>query len=148
VERERGETFQSQLGNLATKMLPALDNLNRAVDFALTLPDDHTAEFRQFIDGIVLVNQQMEEVFAAMGVRPISAVGEPFDPHFHEAVATDVAGEYPPNTVTGELLRGYRVGERVIRAAMVKVSTSTRSAQQNSAPRNASAASDDVLETE
>jgi molecular chaperone GrpE len=121
VERERGETFQSQLGNLATKMLPALDNLNRAVDFALTLPDDHTAEFRQFIDGIVLVNQQMEEVFAAMGVRPISAVGEPFDPHFHEAVAVEPSEVYPEGAIFEEVLRGYSIGNRVIRASMVKV---------------------------
>ena len=121
TERERSETFQNQLGNLASKMLPALDNLNRAVDFALTLPDDHTAEFRQFIDGIVLVNQQMEEVFAAMGVRPIAAVGEPFDPHFHEAVAVAPSDQYPDGAIFEEVLRGYSIGGRVVRASMVKV---------------------------
>lgn len=121
MERERSDTFQNQLGNLATKMLPALDNLNRAVDFALTLPDDHTAEFRQFIDGIVLVNQQMAEVFAAMGVRPIASVGEKFDPHFHEAVAVESSEVYPNGSIFEEVLRGYSIGGRVIRPSMVKV---------------------------
>jgi molecular chaperone GrpE len=61
-----------------------------------------------------------------MGVQPIIAVGEPFDPHFHEAVATEETDEFPPQTVTAELLRGYRIGDKVIRPSMVKVSVHPR----------------------
>lgn len=121
TERERKETFQNQIRNLATQMLPALDNLNRAVDFALAMPEEQRSEIQPFIDGVVLVNQQVNDVLAEMGVQPIATVGEMFDPHFHEAVATEESGEFDANTVSAELLRGYRIGERVLRHSMVKV---------------------------
>jgi molecular chaperone GrpE len=121
TERERQETFQNQVGNLATQMLPALDNLNRAVDFGMAMSIEKRAEIQQFFDGILLVNQQINEVLAEMGIQPISSVGRTFDPHYHEAVATDDSGEFEPNTISAELLRGYRIGDRVIRHSMVRV---------------------------
>lgn len=121
VERERRETFQNQVSNLAIQMLPALDNLNRAVDFAMEMPRGEKDEFHQFFDGVVLVNQQVNEVFAEMGIEPIAAVGEMFDPHLHEAAATEDSDEFPPNTICGELLRGYKIGDRVIRHSIVRV---------------------------
>ncbi len=153
VERDRRETFVNQVGNLVSQMLPVLDNLNRALDFAGANGEGRSQDFHQFFEGIVLVNQQLNEVMAEMGVQPIASVGEPFDPHFHEAVATEVSDAFPPNTVTGELLRGYRVGERVVRAAMVKVSTapapSARPVQNVSAPEDQPKPSDsDFLPSE
>ncbi|MEP6900179.1 MAG: nucleotide exchange factor GrpE [Actinomycetota bacterium] len=148
IERERSETFLNQISNLATQILPVLDNMNRALDFAATHSEGKSQDFHQFFEGIILVNQQLNEVLAEMGVSPISAVGAPFDPHFHEAMATEVSGEYPPNTVTGELLRGYRIGDKIIRAAMVKVSTSSRTNAQNGSPETVLNAADDILETE
>lgn len=147
IERDRRETFLSQICNLATQTLPVLDNLNRALDFAASHSDGRSQDFHQFFEGIVMVNQQLNEVLAAMGVAPIAAVGEHFDPHFHEAVATETAAEFPPNMVTGELLRGYRLGEKVIRAAMVRVSVPGVSpGAAASAPELNS--EDDLLETE
>jgi molecular chaperone GrpE len=121
TERERRETFQNQLGNLATQMLPAIDNLHRAVDFALTIPEERRSDIQPFIDGVVLVSQQVNDVLEEMGVQQIATVGEAFDPHYHEAVATEESDEHDPNTISAELLRGYRIGERVIRHSMVKV---------------------------
>ena len=121
TERERRETFQNQLGNLATQMLPAIDNLNRAVDFALTIAEERRADIQPFIDGVVLVSQQVDDVLAEMGVQQIATVGEAFDPHYHEAVATEESDRHDPNTISEELLRGYRIGDRVIRHSMVKV---------------------------
>lgn len=121
TERERGETFANQISNLAMQMLPVLDNLNRALDFAERGADKKAQDFQQFFQGIVLVNQQVNEVLAGMGVAPIASIGERFDPHFHEAVAVEESDVYPPQTVSAELLRGYRLGERVIRPSMVKV---------------------------
>jgi molecular chaperone GrpE len=126
TERERQETFGNQICNLATEMLPVLDNLNRAIDFAAESKEEKTTEFQHFFDGIVLVNQQLNEIFAGMGVVPITSIGERFDPHFHEAVATDDSSDFPQNTVTAELLRGYRLGNRVIRHSMVKVAAASR----------------------
>lgn len=127
IERDRTDTFRNQLGNLATKMLPVLDNLNRALDAASGYNDgvgggDNPQNFQQFFEGIMLVNQQLGEVLEEMGVQPIAAVGEPFDPHFHEAVAAEKDDAVPPNTITAELLRGYKIDDKVIRASMVKVS--------------------------
>jgi molecular chaperone GrpE len=136
VERDRRETFISQISNLVKQMLPVLDNLNRALDFAAQHSEGRVQDFHQFFEGIFLVNQQLNEVLTEMGVQPIASNGMPFDPHFHEAVATEVSADHPPNTVTGELLRGYRIGDRVIRAAMVKVSTAAHPNQKNPAPEN------------
>ncbi len=127
TERERKDTFQNQVGNLATQMLPALDNLNRAIDFAMAMPDEQRAEIQQFFDGIVIVNQQVNEVLAEMGILPIATVGEEFDPYFHEAVATEESVEFEPNTISAELLRGYRIGDRVVRHSMVKVAKAPES---------------------
>jgi molecular chaperone GrpE len=121
VERERRETFQNQVSNIATQMLPALDNLNRAVDFAVELPREERSDFQQFVDGVVLVNQQVNEVLSEMGIEPILTIGEPFDPHLHEAAATEETDEFEPNTVSGELLKGYRIGDRVVRHSIVRV---------------------------
>ena len=121
TERERKETFQNQIGNLAVQMLPALDNLNRAVDFALAMPEEKRVGIQQFLDGVVLVSQQVNDVLSEMGIQPIATVGEVFDPHFHEAVAAEHDEDLEPNTISAELLRGYRIGDRVIRHSMVKV---------------------------
>lgn len=123
IERDRHETFRNLVGDLATQMLPVVDNLGRALDSSDALADGKSPEFQHFLDGIFLVNQQLIEVLAEMGIEPIHAVGEAFDPNFHEAAAADETGEFPPNTVTKELLRGYRMGEKVIRHAVVKVSS-------------------------
>jgi molecular chaperone GrpE len=131
VEKERRETFENQVCNMTTQMLPALDNLNRAVDFAVTLPRDESSELQPFVDGVVLVNQQINEVLAEMGIVPITTVGEPFDPHLHEAAATEETDEFEPNAISGELLKGYRIGDRVIRHSIVRVARPMpRSAEQ------------------
>lgn len=127
VERERSEIYQGQICNLATQMLPVLDNLNRALDFAEKHNESNSEDFHQFYQGMVLVNQQLNEVLAEMGVSPIATIGENFDPYFHEAVATEETASCPPNTITDEFLRGYCIGERLIRAAMVKVAVPPKS---------------------
>jgi molecular chaperone GrpE len=126
VERERSDTFLNILSDLANQMLPVLDNMNRALDSVSNLSEDREQGVQHFFDGIALVNQQLNEVLAEMGVEPIIAVGESFDPHFHEAVAAEETDEFPPHTVTAEFLRGYRIGNKVVRPAMVKVSKSEK----------------------
>lgn len=121
MDRERRSAFIDQIGNLAVQMLPVLDNLDRALDAVDEIGGERSPEFQQFFDGIVLVNQQLNDIFAGMGVQPISTIGETFDPNFHEAVATGVRDDMPANTVCEEMLRGYRIGNKVIRHSMVKV---------------------------
>ena len=121
MDRERRGAFIDQIANLASQMLPVLDNLDRALVSADHIEGPKSPEFQQFFDGIVLVNQQVNDVFAHMGVQPIATVGEPFDPNFHEAVATEVRDDVPNNSICQEMLRGYRIGNKVVRHSMVKV---------------------------
>ena len=123
MDRERRGAFIDQISNLAQQMLPVLDNLDRALNSVESSTVKKSEEFQQFFDGIGLVDQQVNEVFADMGVQPIATIGEMFDPNFHEAVATEENPDMPPNTITAEMLRGYRIGNRVIRHSMVKVTT-------------------------
>jgi molecular chaperone GrpE len=136
TERDRDETFGNQLSNLAIQILPVLDNLSRALNSASLSPENKPQDFQQFYDGIVMVNRQLNEVMREIGVEPIPAVSQTFDPHFHEAVATEPSSEFPSNTVIEELLRGYQIGEKVIRPAMVKVSTASNSATNSSPETN------------
>jgi len=122
MDRERRGAFIDQISNLAGQMLPVLDNLNRALDAVPSDANGRSADFQQLVDGLVLVNQQMNEVFAGMGVTTINSIGEAFDPNFHEAVAAEQRDDMLPNMVIEEMLRGYRIGNKVIRHSMVKVS--------------------------
>lgn len=133
IDRERRGAFINQIGNLATQMLPVLDNLDRALDSIAEVPAKKRNEFKQFFDGVGLVNQQINEVLSGMGVQPIATVGEEFDPNFHEAVATEETTDLPPNTVSGEMLRGYRIGNMVIRHSMVRVTTAPQPADSKKA---------------
>ena len=124
MDRERRGAFIEQICTLASQMLPVLDNLERALQSVENNQLKKGPEFQQFYEGIVLVNQQVNEIFAGMGVQPIESIGEIFDPNLHEAVAAETRDDLPGNTVSGEMLRGYRIGNRVIRHSMVKVTTS------------------------
>jgi len=121
MDRERRGAFIDQIANLAAAMLPVLDNLDRALASVDRSKVDETPEFSKFYDGIALVNQQVNEVLGEMGVEPIKSIGERFDPMFHEAVATEQRSDVPNNSISEEMLRGYRIGNRVIRHSMVKV---------------------------
>ncbi len=145
MDRERRGAFIEQIANLASQMLPVLDNLDRALVSVKQVTAKKSPEFQQFLDGIVLVNQQVNETFANMGVEPIATVGERFDPNFHEAVATVEDDSVPTNTVSEEMLRGYRIGNRVIRHSMVKVTTAPpkkAGSAEDAAARASSAAPD------
>jgi molecular chaperone GrpE len=130
VDRERRGSFIDQLANLATQMLPVLDNLDRALAAAENSPSTRSPEFQQFYEGIILVNQQVNEVLSEMGVSPISTFGETFDPMFHEAVAMVENDEFPHNTVSEEVRRGFRIGNKVIRHSMVKVTKPSQPANE------------------
>lgn len=123
VERERGDHYQFAVIHLVNQILPILDNFERALENAQSTTT--TAETLNFINGIELIYQQLIDVLKRLGVERIFCVGENFDPAFHEAVAAETTnGSAAPNTIIEEVRRGYKLGSRLIRAAMVKVSTS------------------------
>jgi molecular chaperone GrpE len=101
--------------------LPVLDNLGRALDAEASVESSESDEFRHFISGVDLIYKQLNGVIEALGVKPVPAVGETFNPHFHEAVVTEPTDEYEPDTVMQEIVRGYRMGDKLIRPSLVKV---------------------------
>ena len=123
VERERTETYNRVVADVATKMLPVLDNLKRALEAEASVEAAESDEFRHFLSGVDLICKQLNGVLEALGVKPIPAVGEKFDPHIHEAVVTEASDEYEPDTVMQEIVAGYRLGDKLIRPALVKVAT-------------------------
>ena len=80
-------------------------------------------EFRHFLSGVDLIYKQLNGVLEALGVTAITSVGEQFNPHLHEAVVTEATDEFEPDTVMQEIVSGYRLGDKLIRPALVKVAT-------------------------
>ena len=123
VERERSETYNRVVADVALKLVGVIDNLKRALDSEASLEASESDEFRHFFNGVDLIYKQFNGVLDSFGVKPIVVVGESFDPHIHEAVATEISDEYDPDTVIQEIRTGYQLGDKVIRPALVKVST-------------------------
>ena len=123
VERERSETYNRVVADVAAKLLPVVDNLKRALEAEASVEAAESDEFRHFLSGVDLINKQLNGVLDALGVKPVAAVGEPFNPHIHEAVVTEPTDDYAPDTVMQELVTGYRLGDKLIRPALVKVAT-------------------------
>jgi len=123
VERERTDTYNRVVADVASKLLPVSDNLKRALDAESSVKAAESDEFRHFLNGVDLIWKQLNGVLEALGVKPIPSVGEPFDPHVHEAVTTEATDEYEPDTVMQEIVAGYRLGDKLIRPALVKVAT-------------------------
>lgn len=123
TERERTETYNRALGEVVRRLLPVLDNLQRALDAERIIEVKESEEFRHFLHGVELINRQLGGVLEGLGVEVVPTVGERFDPHVHEAVATEETDAAEPDTVTQEMQRGYRLGDKLLRPAMVKVAT-------------------------
>lgn len=121
VERDRGETHNRIVADVARKLLPVVDNLGRALEAERSIETQESQEFRHFLHGVELISKQLTEVLESLGIHPISAVGEPFDPHIHEAVVMEPSDEFEPDTVIEEIARGYKIGDRLLRPSMVKV---------------------------
>jgi molecular chaperone GrpE len=123
TERERTETYNRALGEVVRRLLPVLDNLQRALDAERVVEVKESDEFRHFLHGVELINRQLGGVLEGLGIEVVPTVGERFDPHVHEAVATEETDAQEPDTVTQEMQRGYRLGDKLLRPAMVKVAT-------------------------
>ncbi|TEB07229.1 heat shock protein GrpE [Pelotomaculum schinkii] len=114
TRQEKDDYYKYASEQLVVALLPVLDNFG----LALAAEGDSIEGFKA---GVEMIYKQLLDVLATEGVTPIQAVGEPFDPTRHEAVAQDDSGEHPANTVVEEFRRGYSLREKVIRPSMVKV---------------------------
>ena len=123
MERDRSESYNRMVGDVVSKLLPVLDNLRRALDAEGSLQANESEEFRHFLNGVELIYKQLNTVLEGLGLQPVAALGHRFDPHVHEAVVTEQTEEYEPDTVIQEIVPGYRLGEKLLRPAIVKVAT-------------------------
>ncbi len=113
AERERLEFRDYATGSVVEQFLPVLDN------FELALKSDGNAQ--QLRSGVVLIVKQMEEVLKQMQVAAVPAVGEAFDPRIHEALGSVDRDDLPDQHVAEEIRRGYKLRDRLLRPAMVRV---------------------------
>ena len=115
--KEQQEYRDYAIGDAVKTLLPVFDSLERA----LQIKSDG-AEFRS---GMELIHKQLQSALAKLSVQPIPAMGEPFDPRYHEAIEMVETSEVPDHQVIEELQRGYKFKDRLLRPAMVKVAKNT-----------------------
>ncbi len=112
-QRERADYRSFAIGDAVEQFLPVLDN------FKLALSSKGSAE--QLRTGVELIAKQMDEVLRSLNVTPVETVGHPFDPRFHEALESVERPDVPDHQVIEEIRRGYRIKDRLLRPALVKI---------------------------
>ena len=112
-DKERSSMYNGVLGDVVMKLLPVLDNLEKAAE--------SNTQDEQYKNGIELVMKQFKEVLQNAGVKEIEAVGKPFDPTYHEAVSLVEDSSLGAKIVKEEFRKGYILGDKVLRHSLVVV---------------------------
>ena len=120
TDEERTTLMQFSNAVLIGKLLGVLDDFDRALE---NVPDD---AHDPWVEGVRLTERKLRSVLESEGVTPIPAVGLPFDPNLHEAVVHEETADHPDNEVIGELQRGYRLHDRIIRPSLVRVANNPK----------------------
>ena len=121
IERNRLEWGDRAVGDFVQKLLPVLDDFDRALAHA-----GEASDLEGFVEGIRLVEQKIYDVLKTDGVEPFQPEeGQPFDPAEHEAITVEITDDLPDQTVSEVLLKGYRQHDRILRPAQVKVARNT-----------------------
>src|SRR5262245_38680405 len=122
LERERDEARTYSVTRFAREMLTVADNLNRALAAAPQEARARTDDsVRAVLDGVEATARELNAALARHGVKPIEAEGQRFDPNLHQAIAEVPARDVQPGTVVNVVQRGYLIGDRLLRPAMVTV---------------------------
>ncbi len=116
--KEHAEIQENANADLVRQLLEVLDDLGRALSSGGEAPADPGS----FRTGVGMIHRRLEELLESYGLTAIEAVGQPFDPMRHEAVAHEASDSVPESTVIAELRRGYVMNGRVLRPSVVKVS--------------------------
>lgn len=124
------------------EMLPVVDNLERAIQHSGTGGNDATA----VLEGVKLVLRQFTHAFERLEVTAVDAEGKPFDPNMHEAIGQQESDE-PPGTVVSVLQRGYKLGDKLLRPALVVVAKARAAAPPETLPETATDAPAETTDT-
>lgn len=117
LEREREITLKYAEENILRELLASIDNLERAME-----QGRETDNIASLLEGLEITRKGMLAMLEKFGLKPISSIGEAFDPNYHEAVAMEATGDMPVNVVLKEFQKGYVYKDRLLRAAKVIVS--------------------------
>lgn len=128
--REKNELYRRANQDIIQEFLPVLDHLDLAIEAANT---DNKGKDDVFFEGVRLVSEQMLTVLKKFGVVPVDADGQQFDSNRHEAISHIASEEFHENMVITQVRRGYMLGDKLLRAAQVVVSSGARSTQGSSA---------------
>ena len=115
VERERREMAQAVAGDVLETLLPVVDDFERALQV------EAGADVAAHRKGVELIYRQLQDLLTKRGVTPIDALGRPFDPRVHQAITYEPSPGRADGEVAEEVRRGYMLGDRLLRPAMVKV---------------------------
>lgn len=118
VEAERQELRRASTEALLLKLLPVVDDFERAFQ---VLPEESADE--AWVDGFRMILRKLQALLESEDVTPIEAAGHPFDPLWHQALLQEETEEHRDGYVIEEMQRGYRLGDRVLRPSMVKVAS-------------------------
>ena len=119
IERERREQADQSVIDLLQELLLVVD------DFDLALTTDAGESAGAYRKGVELIHAKLHDLLRKKGVKPIEAVGADFDPNLHQAVIHEVSPEHREGEVISEMRKGYTIGDRLLRPAMVKVAKSS-----------------------
>ena len=120
-EREKADFRDYATANVVEQFLPVLDN------FTLALGANASAD--QLRQGVELIVKQMDEVLRGLNVQPVPTVGEPFDPRVHEALGSVERDDLPDHSVADEVRRGYKLRDKLLRPAMVRIVSNPKQAE-------------------
>lgn len=115
--REQEQVWTAALADTLARVLPVVDDMERAVE---TLPEDLSDH--PWVEGVALIQRKLEQLLKNAGVEPVDAEGQEFDPFTHQAVTHEASETVLAGHVIAELQRGYRMGDRILRPSMVRVS--------------------------
>ncbi|PNU18724.1 nucleotide exchange factor GrpE [Geothermobacter hydrogeniphilus] len=117
MQRDKQDALRFANEGILREILPVIDNLERAVEHAR----ENDTDTAGLLEGVEMTLDQFARTLEKFGVKPVDAVGKPFDPACHEAMGQMVTGEVPPNSVVQQLQKGYLLNERLLRPALVMV---------------------------
>ena len=118
AEREKQDFRDFAVGNVVEQFLPVVDNFELALKA--------TGSTEQLRSGVELIVKQMEEILRGLQVQPVATAGEPFDPRHHEALGTVEREDLPDQHVAEEIRRGYKLRDRLLRPALVRVASNPK----------------------
>lgn len=128
LQKERQELTRYAVENVILDFLSPIDNFEKALSFT----DNMSEEVKNWAIGFKMLLEQLKDVISQQGVKPIHSLHKIFDPHLHEAVEMVETDEHPDGTIVEELVRGYQMGDRTLRAAKVKVAKKASHENQES----------------